>query len=72
MSGIKGYFATVKISTDATTQPGGNKGIIRRFITFCNIIILKKMGIFQKTYEAFAYRKKENMQKIKEMQRKLD
>ncbi|MCP4325076.1 MAG: hypothetical protein GY787_25170 [Alteromonadales bacterium] len=25
MSGIKGYFATVKISTDATTQPGGPK-----------------------------------------------
>tara|TARA_R100001594_G_scaffold13427_1_gene29081 strand:- start:718 stop:2403 length:1686 start_codon:yes stop_codon:yes gene_type:complete len=25
MSGIKGYFATVKISTDAKTQPGGTK-----------------------------------------------
>ena len=25
MSGIKGYFATVKISTDATTQAGGAK-----------------------------------------------
>ena len=25
MTGIKGYFATVKIATDATTQPGGPK-----------------------------------------------
>jgi hypothetical protein len=25
MSGIKGYFATVKISTDTVTQPGGPK-----------------------------------------------
>ena len=27
MSGIKGYFATVQISTDAITQPGGEKEI---------------------------------------------
>ena len=25
MTGIKGYFATVKIATDATTEPGGPK-----------------------------------------------
>ena len=25
MTGIKGYFATVKISTDTLTDPGGNK-----------------------------------------------
>ena len=27
MSGIKGYFATVQISTDTITQPGGEKEI---------------------------------------------
>ena len=27
MSGIKGYYATVKIKTDATTDVGGNKQI---------------------------------------------
>jgi len=25
MSGIKGYFATVKVSTDTVTEPGGMK-----------------------------------------------
>ena len=39
MSGVKGYFATVKMSTDATTNPGGPKEL---FSVGSNVVVSSK------------------------------